>query len=71
VVEFALLGKNHGKRSKKYGTLCGRPIRTLAENGRVRYGKMNKFGPPSGEKITPIRNLEKLHHFIFNLEEKF
>jgi hypothetical protein len=37
-VEFALLSKNHGKRSQKYGTLCGRPKRSLAENGRVRYG---------------------------------
>jgi hypothetical protein len=33
-----LLGKNHGKRSKKYGSLCGRLKRSLAENGRVRYG---------------------------------
>ena len=39
-VEFALLSKNHGKRSKKYGTLCGRPKRSLAENGRVRYGTL-------------------------------
>jgi hypothetical protein len=29
---------NHGKQSKEYGTLCGRPKRFLAENGRVRYG---------------------------------
>ena len=37
-VRFALLRKNHGKRSKKYGTLRGRPKRSLTENGRVRYG---------------------------------
>jgi hypothetical protein len=36
-VEFALLSKNHGKRSQKYSTLCGRPKRSLAENGMVRY----------------------------------
>jgi hypothetical protein len=35
--EFALLRKNHEKRSKKYGTLCGRPKRSLAENGTLRY----------------------------------
>jgi hypothetical protein len=48
----ALLSKNHGKRSKKYGTLCGRPKRSLAENGTVRYGTVrtrsaDKFGLPS------------------------
>jgi hypothetical protein len=38
IVEFTLLSKNHGKRSKKYGTLRGRPKRSLAENGTLRYG---------------------------------
>jgi hypothetical protein len=40
-VEIALLRKNHGKRSKKYGTLCGRPKRSLTETvgyGTVRHG---------------------------------
>jgi hypothetical protein len=38
IVEIVLLRENHGKRSKKYGTLCGRPKRSLAKKGRLRYG---------------------------------
>ena len=47
--------KNHGKRSKKHGTLC--PKRSLAKNGRVwygmvrydtaLYGKVDKFITPT------------------------
>jgi opacity protein-like surface antigen len=40
-VDFALLRKNHGKRSKKYGTLCGRHKRSSRETVgyvTVRYG---------------------------------
>ena len=36
--EFGLLGKNHGKRSKKYSTLCGRPIRSMLNKCSVRFG---------------------------------
>jgi hypothetical protein len=46
-VDFALLRKNHGKRSKKYGTMCGRPKRSLAENGAVRTRSADKFGSPA------------------------
>jgi hypothetical protein len=40
VVEYALFSKNNVKRSKKYGTLSGRPKRSIAENGTVRYGTL-------------------------------
>jgi hypothetical protein len=41
-VEFALLSKNHGKRSKKYGTLYDQNSlsRKMVQNGTVRYGTL-------------------------------
>ena len=39
-LSFAFSRINHGKRSKKYGTLYGRPKRSLEENGRVRYATL-------------------------------
>jgi hypothetical protein len=37
--KFALLRKNHVKRSKKYGTLCGRLERSL-RSGTLRYSTL-------------------------------
>ena len=63
-VEFALLGKNHGKRTKKYGTLCGRPKRSLAENGTARMRSADKLGAP------PVKCVDRNRDFSATLSSK-
>ena len=45
IVEIVLLRENHGKRSKKYGTLCGRlgPSRKTVGYGTVRTRSADKI----------------------------
>ena len=62
MVEFALLSKNHGKRSKKYGTLRGRLKRFLTENGTVRYGHGKRI---NSEPLLYLHSLEKKSIFSF------
>jgi len=62
VEEFALLSKNHGKRSKKYGTLRGRLKRFFTENGTVRYGHGRRI---NSEPLLYLHSLEKKSIFSF------